>query len=1359
MGLRRVRHTKFFRAFTIVGASLGLLASTTFTVIMGLDVAGANTFITDELRTYTATFKSGDTIISETKYYRGELVETPETPEHEMDGEGSYLFIGWDTTGDGIVDFVPPRIYYNFTANACFMKLGEFDINWLDLLNMDLEDLLDLMEKLNIDWEQFMDMFNIDPETLMEWLKKNAVLTFEADDDRYISYFRSTSLGEFNYSTKSYGAPNYYDSNLISDGSVNPLNFTADKLQNASKISGTLPDTFAFVNYDITFKSEQDYYPVPDCQAAKEEDNHIDSDAHYLKKPVDNKYQTYAAYAPAFDETIRLLKMVPFSNTIITKDERQYYKYALENYTKVPSEYISTIDDIINSHDWYEEDYNQINEIGAYVENLGSCSLFEDGEIKLNYKKNKDPVFGLIENKKGSDLDFNTTAMMIFRRLRIPARMVKGYVVPDIHAGTNIVTLLNQHYWCEIYVKGIGWMICDCMNAEDFLGTNPYGEMDKKTNPLDGNKELQEVQVDYFGPHDIYQFDELDKRMIFVHVIYTDGSEKDVSIDECKITGFNSANLGDKTVTVTYTEGGTTKGDTFNVRVVERPSDIDHVEFDFSNAKKEYYLHEKYSSKGIKVRAYYRDGSDADITALLHVDSSQCNMDVEGYYTVYADVQLSGHKYGDEYEIHVSSSRAIAIDITTMPTKTTYYVGDSGINAKGMKFDVTYEGKDTPTSYRYDDYTGDNLVFENDTFTMANEHHEVTMKIINKDDSFASTTFEVRVEPNVITGIVFTDDKGKEVDVSKLKTEFKSDEFYSLTKLLNGYIPVVTYANGSTEMFLNGNYNVTEPNMSIPGYQDIYFQYTNGDGDYFERALTINIVAPVGDEVNFSLSNNVSTSGPGTGMANVDVFKLQTSYVGTMYIRNASYGKYSTDRGWYNESTSSTAAESFVYDKAKNIYQDYDVSIEYSVDVPYGLSPMYSNVTGSDVYITSGSKQASSVDNYKATMFDFTTNYNTQRLQDFVSFSSSSITTSESNYRMNVLNSDTYGYAEHYSYPEVENFINEHYGQIYSAYGFDRINAVKNILQSEFTYNINFSHSSTEDPIRTFFETKEGICNNFASAATLIYRRLGYNARYVTGFGVKCDGTVTMVGTNSAHAWCEIYIENLGWVVVDATGYDDGHTASGASSGTYYGDGFGGEGLYHTDEVAYGGTFTVTYDMSNFEYDDFYNVYWQEYNGQDLFENKLNCVLSSGTLPDFLRYEIEYNTSSAAGPHMAIPVIRIYDKETGNDVTAKYGYLIGAGSEGIYYEIDEREIEVLISPKQSSYSVGTLYSSEFNVEVIGGDLVAGHQVYLTGSVYFNLQGEFEYYEGIEVLIRDQYYNDYTSNYSINVTYGKVVITA
>ena len=94
-------------------------------------------------------------------------------------------------------------------------------------------------------------------------------------------------------------------------------------------------------------------------------------------------------------------------------------------------------------------------------------------------------------------------------------------------------------------------------------------------------------------------------------------------------------------------------------------------------------------------------------------------------------------------------------------------------------------------------------------------------------------------------------------------------------------------------------------------------------------------------------------------------------------------------------------------------------------------------------------------------------------------------------------------------------------------------------------------------------ESKRGYCTHFASAATMLFRRMGIPARYVEGYafsyynvlengelveyaeysdyydGYSPIGETALIEVEIpdayAHAWVEIYVEDQGWIVVDAT--------------------------------------------------------------------------------------------------------------------------------------------------------------------------------------------------------------------------------
>ena len=67
-------------------------------------------------------------------------------------------------------------------------------------------------------------------------------------------------------------------------------------------------------------------------------------------------------------------------------------------------------------------------------------------------------------------------------------------------------------------------------------------------------------------------------------------------------------------------------------------------------------------------------------------------------------------------------------------------------------------------------------------------------------------------------------------------------------------------------------------------------------------------------------------------------------------------------------------------------------------------------------------------------------------------------------------------------------------------------------------------------------ESDTGYCTHFASAAAVLLRATGIPAQYVTGYLVdaRADRTVD-VTAQDAHAWVEVYIGGVGWVVMEPT--------------------------------------------------------------------------------------------------------------------------------------------------------------------------------------------------------------------------------
>ena len=108
--------------------------------------------------------------------------------------------------------------------------------------------------------------------------------------------------------------------------------------------------------------------------------------------------------------------------------------------------------------------------------------------------------------------------------------------------------------------------------------------------------------------------------------------------------------------------------------------------------------------------------------------------------------------------------------------------------------------------------------------------------------------------------------------------------------------------------------------------------------------------------------------------------------------------------------------------------------------------------------------------------------------------------------------------------------------------------AVRNYFYENMTYSLELDElPAGTDPVEYLLTTSnEGYCMHFASAGTLMLRYLGVPARYVSGYVVQRNlfnsswgEYVAKVTDYNAHAWVEIYIEQLGWIPIEMTpGYE-----------------------------------------------------------------------------------------------------------------------------------------------------------------------------------------------------------------------------
>jgi hypothetical protein len=101
------------------------------------------------------------------------------------------------------------------------------------------------------------------------------------------------------------------------------------------------------------------------------------------------------------------------------------------------------------------------------------------------------------------------------------------------------------------------------------------------------------------------------------------------------------------------------------------------------------------------------------------------------------------------------------------------------------------------------------------------------------------------------------------------------------------------------------------------------------------------------------------------------------------------------------------------------------------------------------------------------------------------------------------------------------------------------VEAVLNMLhEEEFYYTLEPPPLGSNPVDRFLFETRRGFCEHYASAFAVMMRSVGIPARIVLGYQggeVNPLGGHLIVRQSDAHAWTEIWLDELGWWRIDPT--------------------------------------------------------------------------------------------------------------------------------------------------------------------------------------------------------------------------------
>ena len=269
---------------------------------------------------------------------------------------------------------------------------------------------------------------------------------------------------------------------------------------------------------------------------------------------------------------------------------------------------------------------------------------------------------------------------------------------------------------------------------------------------------------------------------------------------------------------------------------------------------------------------------------------------------------------------------------------------------------------------------------------------------------------------------------------------------------------------------------------------------------------------------------------------------------GSLYLRQRSYGDY-TGQSWtkatpYGQTLPGEWSYNYLSSIALRNSGGY-IHVAQFLDLQTFMLPYYLGMEGDYEKPSSDIAYTAEQSTYTALYYSLPSiedgfAYLTGNLQEYAAY--------EMPYRKYVYN--TYLTVDDETRQYMQGIIDK---QGFSASDPKVLLKVARYIQNAASYSLEYDRALDQEPnvaIAFLDQYKEGICQHYATAATLLYRTLGIPARYTVGFMVQTqEDTYVDILPKSAHAWVEVYIDGVGWMQIEVTGGDmSGFGESGADN-------------------------------------------------------------------------------------------------------------------------------------------------------------------------------------------------------------------
>lgn len=336
-----------------------------------------------------------------------------------------------------------------------------------------------------------------------------------------------------------------------------------------------------------------------------------------------------------------------------------------------------------------------------------SVNSIDDSHLWTVEKNNSSYAFKFTDSNKTYYLTVSGTGTGNKTRISTTTTY-KNWNITSATNGYSMQNATTNNYF-GVYTSGSDWRVYASATQANFGGTGVGIRFYTK----DASKSLSSIALSGTYPTSFYTGDTFSHTGMTVTATYDDKTTADVT-SSATFSGYNMSTVGNQTVTVSYTEGGTTKTATYGITVTAAPT-AESAEVINDMATKTYVEGTAYDVTGLTLRITYDndDTRDFDFAEDLTKNTDYI-LDHDNAVLGDTSLAITGEYLGCEFDFTVTG-----ITVTPAPKVATYTIGGTNTSPTVTPSGLVPTGTTATWSNTYDGNLGQDTAGNHQILTIS----------------------------------------------------------------------------------------------------------------------------------------------------------------------------------------------------------------------------------------------------------------------------------------------------------------------------------------------------------------------------------------------------------------------------------------------------------------------------------------------------------------------------------------------------------------------------------------------------------------------------------------------------------------